>query len=176
MTYLNNAATSHPKPLEVVEAIADALRTPPPSALRSTGGGDDPRPSLRQQLGQLLHIADHERIVLTSGATEALNRLIAGLDGDVIALTDNHNSVLRPLANLPGLRATCLPKRNTRHDTHATTASATSQAVTTPGSGCSPTTNYCAAPCSYSPTAPTSPDEFTTYPRSATSPTNAACS
>ena len=120
MTYLNNAATSHPKPLEVVEAIADALRTPPPSALRSTGGGDDPRPSLRQQLGQLLHIADHERIVLTSGATEALNRLIAGLDGDVIALTDNHNSVLRPLANLPGLRAMSdVPPEEKRTPRHA---------------------------------------------------------
>lgn len=104
MTYLNNAATSHPKPPEVVEATAEALRTPPPAALRSTGGGSDPRPTLRQQLGRLLHIADYERIVFTSGATEALNRLIAGFDGDIIALTDNHNSVLRPLANLPGLR------------------------------------------------------------------------
>ena len=100
MTYLNNAATSHPKPQCVVDAMTAALRNAPASALRSTAADDFSLTRLRKRLGELLHTADHERIFFTSGATDALNRLIGGLDMAFLTTTDNHNSVLRPLFNM----------------------------------------------------------------------------
>ena len=99
MIYLNNAATSYPKPRQVTDATAEALRAMPASALRSSLADDHLLPTLRERLGQLFHIADHRRIFLASGATDALNRLLGGLDAHIIAATDNHNSVLRPLCN-----------------------------------------------------------------------------
>lgn len=100
MTYLNNAATSYPKPQSVVDATTEALRAMPMSALRSSLADDRLLPTLRERLGQLLHISDHGRIFLASGATDALNRLIGGLEAPLLVATDNHNSVLRPICNL----------------------------------------------------------------------------
>ena len=103
MIYLNNAATSYPKPPSVVDATIGALRAMPASALRSSLADDQQLPTLRERLGELFHIADTHRIYLASGATDALNRVIGGLDAPAIVATDNHNSVLRPLFNLLSL-------------------------------------------------------------------------
>ncbi|MBO4658044.1 MAG: aminotransferase class V-fold PLP-dependent enzyme [Prevotella sp.] len=105
MIYLNNAATSYPKPPSIVEAVAEALRSAPRSALRSSMGGDDTLSLLRQRLGTLFHIADHDRIFFASGATDALNRLVGGVENPILATTDNHNSVLRPISNGQGQRS-----------------------------------------------------------------------
>lgn len=102
MIYLNNAATSYPKPPSVVEATIGALRTMPASALRSSLADDQLLPTLRERLGKIFHIADTRRIYLASGATDALNRVIGGLDVPAIVATDNHNSVLRPICNRRG--------------------------------------------------------------------------
>lgn len=102
MIYLNNAATSYPKPPSVVDATIGALRAWPPSALRSSLADDQLLPTLRGRLGKLFHIADTHRIYLASGATDALNRVIGGLDAPAILATDNHNSVLRPICNWKG--------------------------------------------------------------------------
>ena len=101
MIYLNNAATSYPKPPSVISAVADTLRDMPDSSLRSSRPtGPDLLTAVRQRLGQLFHIADHERIFMASGATDAINRIIGGLClSQVIVTNDNHNSVLRPLYN-----------------------------------------------------------------------------
>ena len=77
MVYLNNAATSYPKPQSVVKTITEVLEAMPASALRSSlTAGDDIIALLRKDLATLLHVSHHDRIVLTSGATDALNRLI----------------------------------------------------------------------------------------------------
>ena len=64
MIYLNNAATSYPKPPSVISAVADTLRDMPDSSLRSSRPtGPDLLTAVRQRLGQLFHIADHERFI-----------------------------------------------------------------------------------------------------------------
>lgn len=101
MIYLNNAATSYPKPPSVVKAMTEALEHEPVSALRSTALADgDVAGELRQKLGQLFHIADVGRIFFASSATDAINRVIGGLQLTSVEMTsDNHNSVLRVVEN-----------------------------------------------------------------------------
>jgi len=104
MIYLNHAATSYPKPACVLEAHARALAAPPQSQFRAeAGGGQAPFQTCRESLAVLLGIPDPARIFFTSGATEALNALISGVlaaGGKLAATETEHNSVLRPLANL----------------------------------------------------------------------------
>ena len=103
MVYLNQAATTWPKPRRVLEAHAAALSAPPRGQFRSSArGGADEMGQCRQKLGALLGIGDCERIFFCSGATDALNALVRGLPldgGRVLATRTEHNSVLRPLMN-----------------------------------------------------------------------------
>jgi selenocysteine lyase/cysteine desulfurase len=99
MIYLNNAATSFPKPPSVIEAMTMALESPPVSPLRSNTQGNDLLIDLRKQFGTLLNISDWERIFFCSSATDAINRVLGGKEWTIVATSDNHNSVLRPLLN-----------------------------------------------------------------------------
>lgn len=100
MIYLNNAATSYPKPPSVIQAMMMALESPPVSPLRSNiPSGEDLLTDLRKTLGTLFNIRDYERIFLCSSATDAINRIVGGKEWTVVATSDNHNSVLRPLLN-----------------------------------------------------------------------------
>ena len=101
MIYLNNAATSYPKPPAVSKAVAAALAQPPVSSLRSNlSAGDDLLTELRRSLGRLFNISGYERIFFASSATDAINRVLGGIEvQDVEVDTDSHNSVLRPLCN-----------------------------------------------------------------------------
>ena len=106
--YLNNAATSWPKPPCVAEAVQKAVRSVPGSQFRSGDGreGSDIFDGCRQVLGSLLGIADTGRICFSSGSTESMNLLLLGLGipaEQVITTVTEHNSVLRPLWNLPGI-------------------------------------------------------------------------
>ncbi|MCD8297557.1 MAG: aminotransferase class V-fold PLP-dependent enzyme [Prevotella sp.] len=108
MIYLNNAATTYPKPQEVSEAMLAVLRMPPESAFRSTSyrGENDVLSACRKNLGKLLGISDYERIFFTSGATDSINRVLGGLDLldlPIVVTCTEHNSVLRPLFNNPML-------------------------------------------------------------------------
>lgn len=104
MIYLNNAATSYPKPPCVVDAVQACLVGTPVSQYR---GGTDLRKDdstvlCKKKLGELLGIKNWKRIIFTSGATESANRLICGLDyenGSILASQTEHNSILRPLFN-----------------------------------------------------------------------------
>lgn len=100
MVYLNNAATSYPKPPSVVKAMTAAMDCPPNSPLRSNAMGCGLLPSLRHRLGRLLGIADTDRIFFCSSATDAVNRVLGGLRWSGYAFSANsHNSILRPMAN-----------------------------------------------------------------------------
>ena len=114
MIYLNNAATSYPKPPCVVDAVQACLMGAPVSQFR---GGvelrkEDSTTACRRMLGELLGIEDWKRIVFTSGATESCNQLICGLDyeenkGDsvqILTTQTEHNSILRPLLNQPAVK------------------------------------------------------------------------
>ncbi len=107
MTYLDNAATSFPKPPEVVRAVTSfferAGACPGRGAYamaRQAGAVVD---DTRRLLARLLHAPSSERIVFALNATDALNMAIKGTlaDGDhVVTTVIEHHSVGRPLAAL----------------------------------------------------------------------------
>ena len=105
MIYLNNAATSFPKPDNVRNAVELCLKTPLFHTSR-TGYDtqqDDVVFSCRKALAALFNIQNPERIVFTSDATESLCLAIFGLElrnAHVITTSIEHNSVLRPLKTL----------------------------------------------------------------------------
>lgn len=105
MIYLNNAATSFPKPEEVITAINTYLQSPPFHSGRVgfEMQSEDVITACRQKLAQLFNADTPDNIIFTSGATESLNLAILGLNligGHVITTAIEHNSVLRPLKTL----------------------------------------------------------------------------
>jgi len=105
--YLDNAATSWPKPEAVYEAVDRYQRVLGAPAGRGTyaQATEVERQVLgcRLALAELLHVSDPRRIVLTFNGTDALNLALYGLlrPGDhVVTSVCEHNSVLRPLAAL----------------------------------------------------------------------------
>ena len=117
MIYLDNAATTFPKPPEVEQAVTEAFHT-----LGNAGRGahaatlDASRIiyGTRERLAELFHAEDASRIAFTCNVTEALNIAIQGLfePGDhVITSVCEHNSVLRPLYLMEqrGVKVTYLP-------------------------------------------------------------------
>ncbi|MBN1348749.1 aminotransferase class V-fold PLP-dependent enzyme [candidate division KSB1 bacterium] len=103
MIYLNNAATSYPKPESVIAAVSHHLNQIPNEPGRGGfEGQDDILTTCRMNIGMLFRIGDISRIILTSGSTSALNFVIQGLfklnsGGHCITSSHEHNSVLRPL-------------------------------------------------------------------------------
>ncbi|MDN7013000.1 aminotransferase class V-fold PLP-dependent enzyme [Methanoculleus sp. FWC-SCC3] len=119
--YLNNAATTWPKPPEVLEAVRQSLALPVFGSGRTTGSqGEDYITLAREALAGLLAAAPPEHVVFTQNATDSLNILIqgflAGEDGCHVITTElDHNSVLRPLHELERqgrIRLTVLPFEN----------------------------------------------------------------
>ncbi len=105
MIYMDNAATSYPKPAEVIEATAECLaawcanpgRAGHEYAMRSSEKVYDTRKKAAEIVGSG---AEAENIIFTKNCTEALNIAIKGMlkKGDhVITTMMEHNSVLRPL-------------------------------------------------------------------------------
>lgn len=104
MIYLDNAATSFPKPKGMVRAmnrcLLDYCGNPGRSGHKMSMKTGEEIYRTRNELGKLFHIEDCSRIVFTSNTTEALNLGLKGIleNGDhVITTTMEHNSVLRPL-------------------------------------------------------------------------------
>jgi cysteine desulfurase / selenocysteine lyase len=102
--YLNEAASAWPKAPGVIEAVAAEISRPP--AVRHASGAPvrDVRAECRERLARLLAVEDASRVVLTAGATHALNLGILGLHFPrgprVVTSCAEHNSVLRPLCDL----------------------------------------------------------------------------
>lgn len=100
--YLNNAATSFPKPPAVVEAVNRWLIEPPVDSGRDTSHGQDPRAVCRAELAALLGVDDPRYVVLLPSATHGLNLVIQSLlseGGHCVTTMLEHNSVLRPIAH-----------------------------------------------------------------------------
>jgi selenocysteine lyase/cysteine desulfurase len=102
--YLDNAATSWPKPEPVLAAWNHAARevgaAAGRAAYRSAVEADAIRQRARVAAARLLGGVDPARVALPAGCTLALNLAIHGLvrPGDhVIATAADHNAVLRPL-------------------------------------------------------------------------------
>ena len=79
MIYLNQAATTYPKPQCVLDAYTAAFTHPPAGQYRSSSGGKDAKEACRKSLGKLLGIQETDRIFFSSGATDSSNALIYGL-------------------------------------------------------------------------------------------------
>jgi cysteine desulfurase/selenocysteine lyase len=104
MIYLDNAATSWPKPPEVIKAMSDVLEC---------AGGNPGRSghslsiaaarvvyNCREKIAEFFNAPDPLRVIFTANATQALNLALRGIlrPGDkVITTSMEHNSVMRPL-------------------------------------------------------------------------------
>ena len=109
-TYLDNGATSFPKPKEVIASMTNYM---------SSIGGNVNRGSYknsfdaentvyetRELLCKFFNFSKPENVIFTSGITESLNVILKGLfnAGDhIIVSSMEHNAVLRPLNSISKL-------------------------------------------------------------------------
>jgi cysteine desulfurase family protein len=116
--YLDNAATSWPKPQETIDAIghfnAHVGANPGRSGHSLSINAGRIIMDAREAIAELFSIDEMLRIIFTKNATEALNLVVSGLitPGDhVITSSMEHNSVMRPLRALEqqGAELTVLP-------------------------------------------------------------------
>jgi cysteine desulfurase family protein len=105
--YLDNAATSFPKPPSVYETMDRFLRmlgaNPGRAGHRMAVGAEQEIDRVRHGLARTFHAGDHHRIVFTLNCTDALNMGIKGVlrEGDhVVTTVLEHNSVSRPLQQM----------------------------------------------------------------------------
>jgi cysteine desulfurase/selenocysteine lyase len=103
MIYLDNAATSWPKPPRVVRAMADFLEraggNPGRSGHRVSIEAGRIVYDAREAIAQLFNTPDPLRVIFTLNATHAINIALNGLlrPGDHVATTGmEHNAVMRP--------------------------------------------------------------------------------
>jgi cysteine desulfurase family protein len=105
--YLDNAATSWPKPPAVVDAITDFYQHHGSAAGRGQSTDaihvDRSISQVRSRVASMFNANDASQVVFTFNGTDALNMAIRGVlrEGDhVITTVLEHNSVLRPLSYL----------------------------------------------------------------------------
>lgn len=107
MIYLDNAATSFPKPSKVYEEVLNCMK----NYCANPGRGSHDMAIIsamkvmetRNLICELFNIKDPFNLIFTSNAIEALNIAIKGVlkNGDhVISTVIEHNSVLRPLNSM----------------------------------------------------------------------------
>jgi len=108
--YLDNAATSWPKPESVYDAMVKCIKeygaNPGRSGHRMAVKASEKVFECRENLARLFGIAEPLRIVFTINATEAINLAVKGLltpGSHVIISSMEHNSVVRPLKKLEAL-------------------------------------------------------------------------
>ena len=115
--YLDNAATSFPKPEGVSTAMKTYLDQVGATINRSVYGSAQDAGlvtlQLRQRLKKLFHFPEAvTHVILTPGATWGLNMAIKGFlkKGDhCIVSSMEHNAVMRPLLQLPGVEFDRIP-------------------------------------------------------------------
>lgn len=127
--YLDNAATSHPKPDAVLEAMRHYAHE-----LGASGGRGAYREAVeaggliadcRRRLARLIGASDPNHVVFTLNCTEALNLAIHGLlvaRAHAVTTTMDHNSILRPLNALRatrGIEVTFVPADRRTGRVHA---------------------------------------------------------
>ncbi|MDI6760890.1 MAG: aminotransferase class V-fold PLP-dependent enzyme [Candidatus Brocadiaceae bacterium] len=107
MIYLDNAATSFPKPSEVYGEMDEFFReraaNPGRAGYRLSTEAEKGIETTRKVLAGLFGAREPQRLVFTLNATDAINMAIKGLlnPGDhVITTTLEHNAVTRPLNSL----------------------------------------------------------------------------
>lgn len=107
LVYLDNSATSFPKPREVLEGMVETYArlgvSPGRGAYDLAGEASEYVAEARAAVAGFFDAPDPERVVFAANATDALNLAIQGLVGPgdhVVSTRLEHNSVLRPLFHL----------------------------------------------------------------------------
>ena len=107
MIYLDNAATTWPKPRHLIERTATMYVrmgvSPGRGGYDAAVAASDFLNQTRAKLARFFNAPDPNRVIFTSNATDGLNLAIFGLvrpGGHVITTRLEHNSVLRPLYHL----------------------------------------------------------------------------
>ncbi len=107
MIYLDNSATSFPKPREVREKMNECMKrycaNPGRSGHRMSMKINEEIYSCREKLSAMFNTKGAERVIFTSNTTSALNTAIKGIlhrGGHVIFTSMEHNSVVRPIYKL----------------------------------------------------------------------------
>jgi cysteine desulfurase family protein len=161
--YLDNAATSFPKPSQVTEAVERTLRL---NAANPGRGGHQLSleagrlvMECRETVAGFFGIGDETRIAFTANATEAINLGLFGVlqPGDRVVTTSmEHNAVIRPLralsdqgvevvrvmadslgfANPAAIRQACIPGTRLLMVNHCSNVTGTLQAIEDIGPWC----------------------------------------
>lgn len=107
MVYLDNAASSWPKPAEVMEAMTGYMEysggNPGRSGHQLSIEAGRVVYKAREALAELFNVDDPLRVIFTMNATHALNIALLGMlkpSDRVVTTSVEHNSVMRPLRNL----------------------------------------------------------------------------
>jgi len=102
--YLDNAATSYPKPPAVHETMGSFLKefgaNPGRGSYRMVHEAEGRVAAARREVGAFFNAPDPQRVIFTLNATDALNIAIKGIlkPGDhAVTTTTDHNSIVRPL-------------------------------------------------------------------------------
>jgi len=107
MIYMDNAATSWPKPDNVYDSVINCMKkygaNPGRSSHKMALDAANIILYTREMLCELFDVADPFRMIYTFNTTDSINLAIKGLlkEGDhVITTSMEHNSILRPLKHL----------------------------------------------------------------------------
>lgn len=118
MIYLDHAATSWPKPTEVIKAMTDVLEcaggNPGRSGHRVSIAAARVIYDTREEIARFFGVSDPLRVIFTGNATHAINLALIGMlkPGDhVVTSSMEHNAVMRPLRRLEekGIRLSIAP-------------------------------------------------------------------
>lgn len=107
MIYLDNAATTYPKPDEVYDAVLDCMKNyganPGRAGHKLAIAAGRIIYESRENIAKLFNVDNPMNIIFTHNATDSLNLSIKGIlkAGDhVITTSIEHNSVIRPIKSL----------------------------------------------------------------------------
>ena len=113
MIYLDNSATSYPKPRIVCRSAESAMRllaNPGRSGHDLSMRASETIFRTRKTAAEFFNASSEEKVIFTLNCTVALNIVIKGLlkSGDHVVISDlEHNAVMRPLEKMKELGVTC---------------------------------------------------------------------
>lgn len=107
MIYLDNSATTYPKPSSVIQAVSRAIRyegfNPGRGGYRRSVAVSKNIYDARTTVKDFFNTADETNVIFTCGCTQSLNMVIKGVlhKGDHVVISSmEHNSVVRPVHQL----------------------------------------------------------------------------